>query len=88
MNTFPLSFTIGLLCTAALFALCFLTVVGGKTALSYIKRYLPAKKIEAPPPTENKPQKKTPRTPKSPQVVRSIEIDPSTVDRIYVKKSS
>ncbi|MBQ7235929.1 MAG: hypothetical protein IKB30_00265 [Clostridia bacterium] len=88
MNVFPLSFTLGFLCTAMLFALCFLSVIGTKTVFLYIKRFLPAKKIEIPPP-EDKPKKKTaPRAPKSPQVVRSIEIDPSTVDRIYVKKSS
>ena len=85
MNNFALSFSLGLLCTATVFALCFIIVIGSKIIWETLKRYLPEKKVEPAPKQEVKPKK--PREVKSP-IVRSIEIDPSEIDRIYVKKSS
>jgi len=92
MNDAFSSFVIGLLCTASLFAICFFLVVGFKTMLLAVKeRHV--KQPQSPPDPEVKPikkvQKKRKRKPKSiPKPVRSIEIDPEQVDRIYVKKIS
>ena len=81
--SFELSFFLGFLFTAGLFLFCFLTVAGAKTLIGIINRFFPkkAKQIEV--------QTTPPKKPKSPpQAVKSIEIDPSLVDKIYVKKSS
>ena len=86
MNQFFISFALGFLCTASLFMLCLIVVLGGKTLIKNLYRLIPAKPVAVSQKQEPKP--KPPRVQKSPQVVRSIEIDPSTVDRIYVKKSS
>ncbi len=86
MNDFFLSFTLGLLCTFSLFALCFLTVIGAKAIYVQIIKALPKQPLPEPEVKEVK--KKRPRThPSIPKTIRSIEIDPNTVDRIYVKKS-
>ena len=92
MNDAFSSFVIGLLCTGSLFATCFLLVVGFKAILYAVKERL-VKPQQAPPEPEVKPikkaQKKRKRKPTSiPKPVRSIEIDPEQVDRIYVKKIS
>lgn len=86
MNDFFISFTLGFLCTAALFCLCFLVVLGGRVIYLSISRLTP-QKSQQPVGRENykKPQKQSTPVPKA---VRSIEIDPSKIDRIYVKKSS
>ena len=83
MNIFP-SLITGLICTAGLFLISFIIVVSAKALIDYIKRRLPKKQMEQKPqPSEQKkPQKKKSAT------VRSIEIDPSQIDRIYVKKIS
>lgn len=83
MNIFP-SFITGLICTAGLFLISFIIVVSAKALIDYIKRRLPKKQVEQKPqpPEQKKPQKKKSAT------VRSIEIDPSQIDRIYVKKIS
>ncbi len=85
MNNFALSFCIGLFCTASAFTLCAFIVIGSKIVLNSIKRYFPEKKVEPPPQKVDKPRKVNTQKAK---VVRSIEIDPLEVDRIYVKKSS
>lgn len=85
MNDFFISFTVGFLCTVALFCICFLLVLGGRVIFLFISRYAP----QQPQAVNNDSYKKPPRksTP-VPKPVRSIEIDPSKIDRIYVKKSS
>ena len=74
MNEFFVSITVGFLCTLTLFAVCFLIVLGGKVVFLTVKRYLAVEQ-----PTKVAPQRKP---------IRSIEIDPFEIDRIYVKKSS
>ena len=95
MNNFFASFSVGFLCTLTLFALCFLIVLGGKTLVNAFKSYASDNLIkEQPTPTKTPAPVKTskPRKPKTikstPKPVKSIEIDPLEIDRIYVKKSS
>lgn len=86
MNEFFISLTLGFLCTAALFCLCFLCVLGGKVVYLTICRYLFKPPVTPPPVkevTHRKPRAERP----APKAVRSIEIDPATIDRIYVKKA-
>lgn len=79
------------LATSCLFVLCAFTVVGAKYFIVLIKEYLPKKKVSIP--AKNKKPLQTPK--KRAKVnsnkikpIRSIEIDPAQIDRIYVKKSS
>lgn len=90
MLDFPSSFIIGFLYTASLFFLCFFLVLGIKSVYLALKKYLGEKlyKQLAPPPTPE-PIKKAVRKRKSAsKPIRSIEIDPDKIDRIYVKKIS
>ncbi len=87
-NSFA-NFLLGLICTVGLFALCLIVVVGGKIiALTFKEKFLPKKTEPPPPPQKTRVIKR--RKPKSPipKPVRSIEIDPEQVDKIYVKKIS
>ena len=80
------SFLVGFLSTAFLFIMSVIIVLGIKTLLIMIKDLAVQ---NTPPVAENKkpsPPKRKKRKVISPQ--RSIEIDPSQIDRIYVKKSS
>ena len=91
MNDAFSSFVIGFICTGALFALCFLVVVGFKVVILAIKdRFSKPKPIEQPAEQvkspEPKKRKRKPKTTSKP--IRSIEIDPDQIDRIYVKKIS
>lgn len=92
MNNAFASFIIGLLCTLLMFVLCVVVVVGVKAIIYAIKERLLANKPQTPPVQEPKLEKqrvKRKRKPKTvPKPVRSIEIDPEQVDRIYVKKIS
>ncbi len=87
MNNVFISFFDGLGCTLCLFLLCFFIVVGVKAV--YIKL-----KLAFTPPTLSdknvvKRHKKHATPPKQVQKpVRSIEINPDEIDRIYVKKIS
>ena len=85
MKAFVSSFFLGLLYTTMLFVICFLLVIGAKTVFNTLKKYLPENKT--PPPVEKPSPKKKPSSPKNPGVIRTIEIDPNQVDRIYVKKA-
>ena len=85
------SFILGLLCTFLMFALCVVIVVGVKAIIFAVKERLisstPLKPaVQDKPKTEKVKRKKRPRTVAKP--VRSIEIDPEQVERIYVKKIS
>ena len=84
MNGFFSSFAIGLFCTASLFVLSFFIVIGAKTVYETLKNILKKEQIT---PTPKKPSSPKPKKPKTPPIVKSIEIDPSQVDRIYVKKA-
>ena len=86
------SFILGFLATLMLFLLCLFFVAGIKAFYLALTRKFD--KPSAPPKTEPQApnpkrhyRKKQPVEP-TPQAVRSIEIDPNTVDRIYVKKIS
>ena len=83
--SFYFSFFIGFICTTGLFALCFFCIVGIKFAFITLKNYFP-KKIEQTPPQKKVIHK--PKKPTTPTAVRSIDIDPNSIDRIYVKKIS
>ena len=83
MNIFPSMLT-GLICTAGLFLLSCLIVVSAKSLIYNLKKYFPEKQAEQKP--QPNPPKKMPKR-KAP-TIRSIEIDPTQIDRIYVKKSS
>lgn len=79
--SFSLSLFFGFISTIGFFVLSIVLVVGVKTLFIAIKKFLPKKEVLPPPPVKEQP-------PKKPKVVKSIEIDPALVDRIYVKKTS
>lgn len=77
------SIILGISVLTILFFLCLSLVLGIKTLKEIIKaRYFkpapPPVKISKPPSIK----------PKKPKIVKSIEINPDEVERIYVKKSS
>ena len=79
------SFVGDFLCTAFLFTLCLLITLGCKLIIIAVK----TKFQKQQPPPQKEPQKpKTPKPKKKPSTVRSIEIDPEEIDRIYVRKIS
>jgi hypothetical protein len=74
------SFLTGLFYTGGLFLLCLFTVVGAKSLL------LPKRTATK---REKQPQKEPQTVTKTkPRPIKSIEINPDEIDRIYVKKSS
>lgn len=84
-------FILDFIATATLFALCFFIVVGAKVFLSSIESISTKPKPIAQNATSTTPKqpekhKTVRRLPKKP--IRSIEINPDEVDRIYVKKIS
>lgn len=81
MNLLSASPFLGFTCSLLLFALCFILVIGLKTVWLFAKNAL----IKPP---KKKCAKRRARTAEKPQAVRSIEINPEEIDRIYVKKSS
>ena len=83
MNILLSTFTLDLLHTAGLLILCFFAVAIGKSLIFLIKMLSPAKRHVAPEPKQNK----SVRKPRAKKPIRSIEIDPLEIDRIYVKKS-
>ncbi len=86
MNISVPSYVAGPLLLAALFALCAFTVIGAKTLLDFIRSML--RKKSRPPEKAAKriPAPAAPR--RQPRTLKSIEINPDDVDRIYVRKSS
>ena len=86
MNTVTSAF-LGFLFTATLFAICFFTVVGIKLVLITLKnKFKDTSATIEPPKPRRKPTQKT--KPKSVSAVKSKEINPDEIDRIYVRKSS
>ena len=80
MNAPVIPFYAGILSVTVLFIISFIVGVFMRAV------FLALKKSPAEKPTERKVKKK--KKPKSPATIRSIEIDPEQVDRIYVKKVS
>ncbi len=68
-------FLLGLFYYVALFLLCAFIVIGIKTTIIYLSRKATPKQVV----TRKKP---------TPKPIKSIEINPDEIDRIYVKKSS
>lgn len=84
-------FILDFIATACLFVLCYLVVVGFKVALSSLKEFFPKRENVIPKDTQTKTVKLTTKKSKRRAVskpVRSIEINPDEIDRIYVKKIS
>ena len=87
MNTVT-SAILGFLFTIALFFICFFSVVGFKAVRIYITNLFNKQQNITPNPktkTTKKPKQKP--TPSS-SPVKSIEINPDEIDRIYVRKTS
>ncbi len=86
MNEFIVSFSLGMFGVLILFFISLVIVFLAKTLILTIQKYAPKKTvIQEEPPKPAPPKREKP--PKSPPVIRTIEIDPSQVDRIYVKKA-
>lgn len=84
MNITVPSYVSAPLILAAMFVLCLLLSAGLRTIYITVKSFFlnkTAKKPPAPPPKQPKPAAK-------PKTLKSIEINPDDVDRIYVRKSS
>ncbi len=82
------SFFVGFLCTAFLFVLSIILTLGIKSLFLLVKDFLDKRTIK-----QTREEIKQPAPPKRKKrkvsnIQRSIEIDPSEIDRIYVKKSS
>lgn len=89
-NLFVNFFT-GFLTTILLFFFCFFIVVGAKSLQVFLQyKFLKNTKQNNPtlPKTQKKPKASTRSKPKQPKVIKSIEIDPMEIDKIYVKRSS
>ena len=95
MNEFITSFSLGIFCLSLLFLLSCLIVITAKSVYFSIlqtRKNQPQPAVEEQPPIKKPPAKKPPaprkpRAPQKPSVIRTIEIDPNQVDRIYVKKA-
>ena len=80
-------FILDLTATLSLFILCFLVVIGTKTVFAYVKSLFPKTKATPLEPKKEQPApKRTYRKVSKP--IRSIEINPEEIDRIYVKRIS
>lgn len=73
--------------TLVLFGLCFIVVAGVKVVIFSIKELLPKPK-QQPEAKKSAPVPKVRTKPKAVKPIRSIEINPDEIDRIYVKKIS
>ena len=80
-------FILDLFATLSLLILCFLVVVGVKAVMIHLSFLFPKKPkpVEAPKTPKTHAKKPVKRNAKP---IRSIEINPEEVDRIYVKKIS
>lgn len=93
MNDVILSVFLGPLFLILFFLCCLAVVAGVKIILLYFRRETPAIAPQTPAvkrarkkPVRSRAEK--PDAPAKPAAIRSIEIDPSQVDKIYVKKIS
>ena len=80
------SFLAGFLSTSFLFVLSLLIVFGVKYITLIAKEIAMRNSLQASNQVKRTPRKR--KKPKTQSPERSIEIDPSQIDRIYVKKSS
>ncbi len=85
MDNFLLSFILGFLSTFGLFVLSMVLVLGVKALVSGLKIKPHKTQVQEKPENKTQTVKKPVRKPRP---VRSIEIDPEKVDRIYVRKIS
>ncbi len=93
MNNFASNFFLGLICTLFLFVLSVIITLGIKTLylmyLDFTKKPQPSNENKQPPHKSRQTTSKKPKPKKAPShIIRSIEIDPEQIDKIYVKKSS
>ncbi len=85
------SFFLGILIITLLFFICAFLTLGAKITYYYIisnlkeKKKIAPSKVEQPPASNTQAKKPRKRTYKP---IRSIEINPEEVDRVYFKKSS
>lgn len=86
MNLSIPSYVAGPFFLIILFALCALAVIGAETALRAIKKKFAKPEPKPEPPKTPRPRRARTATVK-PKAVRSIEINPEEIDRIYVKKT-
>ena len=84
MNNFAFNFFLGLICTAFLLFISVVITLGVKSlSVIYFDLAKKSKTKTQPSPPQKKPKpQKTSST-----VIRSIEIDPQQIDKIYVKKT-
>ncbi len=89
MNNLFSSVVLGILFICIFYSLCLFLVVGIKMVyLTFKSKFTsPIKPIETKKPCEIEQKIQAPKV-RKPRTVRSIEINPDDVDRIYVRKSS
>lgn len=81
------NFLVGFSCTLFLFIISLIIVLSFR--LIYLTAKDLAQKQPEPKPKEKRKKRKKPNVAESqPAVVHSVEIDPTKIDKIYVKKSS
>ena len=90
MNNLFSSIVLGLLFIVIFYLLCLFLVVGVKMVYLNLKSkfFTPIKPISQTKQQTTPPAKRQSTSVKKPRAVRSIEINPDDVDRIYVRKSS
>ncbi|MBE7089542.1 MAG: hypothetical protein E7362_01925 [Clostridiales bacterium] len=71
---------LGIALLVALFVLCLIFVIGTKILFLQIKSYFSPKLPDAPPVIEKPKQKR--------KKIRTVEIDPNEIDRVYFKKAN
>jgi hypothetical protein len=71
---------LGIALLVALFVLCLIFVVGAKLLFLQIKSFL-APKLPVPSPIVEKPKQKRKK-------IRTVEIDPNEIDRVFFKKAN
>ena len=93
MNNFASSFLLGLVCTLFLLILSVIITLGVKMLFlmhfDFAKPKAVSKQVKPSTAKTKKPSPKNTAKPKPiPKAIRSIEIDPEQIDKIYVKKTS
>ena len=74
---------LGFTVTLALFVLCFIAVIGVKAIIKYVQDLFPEKHEKT-----RAPKRTIKSRAKTVKPIKSIEINPDEIDRIYVKKIS
>ena len=86
MNTFVFNFLLGLICTLFLLVISVIIVLGIKALGFFSTGFTKKPQVNQPKPKKHAPKKPKPLKHAS-NIVRSIEIDPEQIDKIYVKKT-